>query len=68
MVVSLETRWCLLPAYVHHRLVRCLQKDDALKLLNLEVRKYLVCRKKTLIAHQLPEKIDQVMCHMVADA
>ena len=44
-----------------------LQKDDRLKELNAETRKWLVCRKKTLIADQLPKKIDQIIfCELSA--
>jgi SNF2 family DNA or RNA helicase len=44
-----------------------LQKDDRLKELTFETRKWLVHRKKKLIAHQLPKKIDQVVfCELSA--
>jgi SNF2 family DNA or RNA helicase len=44
-----------------------LQKDDRLKELNAETRKWLICRKKTLIADQLPKKIDQIVfCELSA--
>lgn len=43
------------------------QKDDRLLELNIETKKWLIHRKKKLIAHQLPLKIDQVVfCELSA--
>jgi SNF2 family DNA or RNA helicase len=44
-----------------------LQKLDRVEELNRETRKWLIQRKKTLIADQLPKKLDQVVfCELSA--
>lgn len=51
------------------RLSSCLmlQRDERLEKLNFETRKWLIQRKKTLIADQLPKKLDQVVfCELSA--